>query len=294
MKKVITHNGSFHADDVFGVATLQLHFGVENVEVVRTRDEAIIATGDIVLDVGGVYDPEKQRFDHHQNGAPVRDNGIPYAAFGLVWKHYGEQVAGSKEAAETIERQLVMPIDAADNGLSLYQLSEKNISPMTVQGVVGLWKPEWGSDGEMDVAFKEACELARVILSRAIAHAQADFKAEQAAETAYEKSLDKRLIVSDIPLPSRLFIKFLDTLIIVCPDEDPRTSKNWTATAVRVGQGGFESRVQFPKAWAGLRNEELATVSGIPDAVFCHKTPFVFVAKSKEGVLAAAKKALAE
>ena len=77
MQKIITHSGSFHSDDIFAVATLQLHFGVENVEVIRTRDEEIIASGDIVVDVGGVYDAEKQRFDHHQNGAPVRDNGIP-------------------------------------------------------------------------------------------------------------------------------------------------------------------------------------------------------------------------
>lgn len=34
----------------------------------RTRDPAILDTCDIVVDVGGVYDEGKQRFDHHQRG----------------------------------------------------------------------------------------------------------------------------------------------------------------------------------------------------------------------------------
>ena len=41
MKKIIiaTHSGSFHADDLFAVATLSLLLGKENIEVIRTRDE---------------------------------------------------------------------------------------------------------------------------------------------------------------------------------------------------------------------------------------------------------------
>jgi len=34
----------------------------------RTRDQAILDTCDIVVDVGAVYDEAKQRFDHHQRG----------------------------------------------------------------------------------------------------------------------------------------------------------------------------------------------------------------------------------
>lgn len=34
----------------------------------RSRDPAILDTCDIVVDVGGVYDDSKQRFDHHQRG----------------------------------------------------------------------------------------------------------------------------------------------------------------------------------------------------------------------------------
>ena len=54
--KIITHSGSYHADDVFAVATLTLLLGLNKVEIVRTRDRDTIETGDYVVDVGGEYD----------------------------------------------------------------------------------------------------------------------------------------------------------------------------------------------------------------------------------------------
>ena len=92
MKKriaIITHSGSFHPDDCFAVATLLIYLESQPLPAVvkRTRDAKVIKTGDFVVDVGNVYDPSKDRFDHHQEGgAGIRDNGIPYASFGLVWK----------------------------------------------------------------------------------------------------------------------------------------------------------------------------------------------------------------
>ena len=55
--KIITHNAGFHTDDVFAVATLQLLLG-DKTEVIRTRDEEIIQSGDYVVDVGGIYDED--------------------------------------------------------------------------------------------------------------------------------------------------------------------------------------------------------------------------------------------
>jgi uncharacterized UPF0160 family protein len=82
-KTIVTHNGNFHADDVFSVAALKSIFS--SFTLIRTRDLEIISTADIVIDVGGEYDPEKGRFDHHQRGnAGERENGIPYSSFGLM------------------------------------------------------------------------------------------------------------------------------------------------------------------------------------------------------------------
>lgn len=289
MKKVITHNGSFHADDVFGVATLQLHFGVENVEVIRTRDEAVIASGDVVLDVGGIYDPERQRFDHHQNGAPGRDNGIPYAAFGLIWKHYGEQVAGSAEAAEVIEKRLVIPIDAVDNAISLYDQKNPEISPITINDIFGLMRPVWNSDEDVDVGFKEACAIARQLLERSMAHAAAEIAEKNLAQQVYESAPDKRIMISEVAISAHFFIDYPECLFLISPRDDG----NWKATGVREGRDSFAIRKAFPHEWRGLRDQELATASGISDAIFCHKTGYLFVVKSKEGAVEATKKALA-
>ena len=288
MQKVVTHNGGFHADDVFGVATLQLHFGTENVQVVRTRDEDIIVAADIVLDVGGVYDPANQRYDHHQNGAPTRDNGIPYAAFGLIWKHYGEQVSGSREVAEMIERRLVMPIDANDNGVSLFETKHPDVSPLTVQDVIGLMKPVWNGTEVMDERFLEACTFARGILERAKVQAVAELAESTLAKEVYEQATDKRILVSDTEVSPSLFTDHAEVIFVVYPDENGK----WDASAVRKERGSFETKLSFPEAWRGLRDEELASASGITDAIFCHKAGFLFVAKSKEGVLEAVNKAI--
>ncbi|MCP5078559.1 MAG: MYG1 family protein, partial [Psychromonas sp.] len=55
-KTIVTHDGNFHADDVFSIAALKCVFPSFN--LIRTRDAEIIKQGDIVLDVGGEYDPE--------------------------------------------------------------------------------------------------------------------------------------------------------------------------------------------------------------------------------------------
>ena len=35
----------------------------------RTREPAELAQCEVVVDVGGVYDPNQQRYDHHQRWA---------------------------------------------------------------------------------------------------------------------------------------------------------------------------------------------------------------------------------
>lgn len=291
MQKVVTHSGPFHADDVFAVATLQLHFGLENMEVVRTRDEAIIATGDVVVDVGGVYDPEHQRFDHHQVGAPIRESGIPYAGFGLIWKHFGDKVTGSTSVSETIEKSLVLSIDASDNGVSVYNLTELEIKPTTISDIVSLFNPTEGTSADLDAAFLSATALAREILLKSIARAKAKEIVKQVATAVYEASSDKSLLIFDVPMAKSLLIEYPEVQMIVSPDY-PAASTNWLATAIPKTHGSFELRTRFPEAWGGLRGEELANVSGIPDAVFCHRAGFLFVSMSREGALAAVNKVL--
>ena len=51
-------------------------------------------------------------------------------------------------------------------------------------------------------------------------------------------------------------------------------------------------RAQLPLAWAGLLEEDLERVSGIPGALFCHKERFISVWQTKEAALLALKAVL--
>mmetsp|Transcript_22329 Transcript_22329/g.26152 ORF Transcript_22329/g.26152 Transcript_22329/m.26152 type:complete len:83 (-) Transcript_22329:65-313(-) len=65
-KKIIgTHSDGFHCDEVLATAMLLQTRQFADAVIVRTRQEDVFDLLDIVVDVGGVYDGERNRFDHH-------------------------------------------------------------------------------------------------------------------------------------------------------------------------------------------------------------------------------------
>ena len=67
----------------------------QGAEIVRTRDEATLEPLDVVLDVGGVYDPPRRRFDHHQKGfIEVFGHGFAtkLSSAGMIYKHFGKEL----------------------------------------------------------------------------------------------------------------------------------------------------------------------------------------------------------
>ncbi len=287
---IITHSGSFHADDVFAVATLRILLGdAAQVKVIRTRDQVVIETGDYVVDVGGIYDESKNRFDHHQaSGAGVRQNGIPYAAFGLVWKKYGETLCGSREVAEMVEQKLVMPLDATDNGVEISSSVFRDIWPYGIQNVVTASLPTWKEDQNTDPIFDRLVQFAVPLLKREILKAQHQKDAERLVEEIYANTPDKRIIVLPEKYPwTDVLGKYDEPLFVIYPDNE-----KWHVKAMRNDEGSFANRKDFPESWAGKMNHELITITGIPDALFCHLKRFLVVASSKDGAIALAKLAL--
>jgi uncharacterized UPF0160 family protein len=286
-KLLVTHNATFHADDIFATATLSL-LNDGHIHVVRTRDEEFFKKGDYVYDVGGEYDPSRNRFDHHQKGgAGVRDNGIPYAAFGLVWKSYGEKVCGSKEVADRIDERLVQSIDANDNGINLFDV-KGNVAPYLLQDMFFAFRPSYTEEQEYDKPFMKMVAIATEILSREILKTKDALDAQKVVTASYENAQDKKLIVLDglYPWGETLGI-YPEPLYVVSPK-----GGNWRVECVRKERFSFENRKPLPESWGGLRDENLALASGVPDATFCHNGRFLAVAKSKEGAIALANKAL--
>ncbi len=290
-KKIVAHNGGFHADDVFAVATIMLAFPKEKFEVARTRDEARIKNGDFVVDVGRIYDENTLRFDHHQEGgAGKRENGIPYASFGLVWKKFGEKICCAYQS-KIIDKGLVSFIDAGDNGVDLVE-EKKGISNFSISTLVSIFNSTSLEKDINDKTFLELVEFAKKVIKREVASAEEYVFGEKEIIEAYKKAEDKRFIVLDRQIDKVIINdtlqEFPEVLFVIHPYHKVGSA----VRAVRKNASSFESRKNLPKAWAGKSDEELQKITGVKDAVFCHNALFIANAKSREGALELVKIAL--
>jgi len=284
---IATHNGNFHADDVFSVAALKCIY--PSAKLVRTRDLALIGKADIVLDVGGQYDPDTGRFDHHQRGgAGARDNGIPYSSFGLIWKQYGLAIcAGNQEVTNSVDAGLVSTIDAIDCGHV-----QGVASGISLSQTISMFNPTWQEDGDFDGCFDEAVAFASRVLARFIASANGGISAKGIVAKAIENAEDPRVIVLEQYTPWKTTVHSLSeqALYVVYPSG----SGPWRIQTVPVELGSFEDRKSLPKQWAGLSDQALKDVTGLDDAMFCHNGCFIAGAGSFESAMKMAAMALQE
>ncbi len=300
--RVATHSGSFHADDVFALAALSLLVAAEPalgpLEIVRTRDPEQLAAAELRVDVGQRDDPSTGDFDHHQRGgAGERPNGIRFASFGLVWREFGARIAGGGDnaatVAERLDQTLVQAVDANDTGQTISSALIADVAPMTVSHAIAAFNPNWDEDGSAAAkraAFDEALVFATGILSRELASAQAQVRAAELVRSAIARAQDPRLIELDQGLPwhRELVPTAPEALYVVYPRE-----QDWGLQAVPRVLGEFANRKDLPEAWAGRSDAELAEITGVPDARFCHIGRFMAVAGSREGALELARQALA-
>lgn len=282
---VVTHDGNFHADDVFSVAALKIILPA--FELIRTRDTQTIAQADIVIDVGNEYDPAAGRFDHHQRGgAGARENGIPYSSFGLIWQKYGlELCQGDQTVADSVDARLVSTIDAIDCGY--VEALEQGIS---LSQTISMFNPTWQEDSDFDSCFNEAVEFAVRLLKRFIAAASGSADAKKIVAKAIADADDPRVIVLEQYTPWKKTVHSLSeqALYMIYPSH----SGKWIIQTVPVEPGSFEDRKPLPQQWAGLSGDEFQAVTGLDDATFCHNGLFIAGAESFASVMVMASLAL--
>ena len=290
--KVATHDGSFHADDVFAVAALRLRS--PDSTILRTRDRAALDACDLRVDVGYRSDPATGDFDHHQKGgAGARANGVPYASFGLVWHAFGAELCGGDErAAAEVDAWLVQGIDALDTGVTLTTSTLGDVRPATLSDVVGAMNPVWDEPSDpagQDARFEAAVAWAAPIVERQIAGALARARAAQLVRDAIGRAADPRVIELDRRMPwfEPVVTGAPEALYVIYPKSD-----GWGLQAVPRELGAFANRKDLPAEWAGLDGSELAALTGVPDAIFCHPARFMAAAESRDGVVELVRQAL--
>lgn len=262
--------------------------------ILRTRNPEEISKADIVVDVGTVYDPARMRFDHHQlEGAGMRENGIPYASFGLVWKEFGEKLAGGKREADRVDRVLVQPMDAIDNGTAIAEHKFKNVRDYDIGDFLYSYVTSDLKPDEVDKLFLKLAGIAGELLGREIVKAKEAVKGEDALRAVYAGTEDKRLI--ELPydeklLPwKRILGEYLEPLYVIYPRSDGR----WGLKAVPDPDKPYgHNRKNLPASWAGKSGEELERITGVSGAVFAHRTLFMAAAKTREAILKLAELAL--
>lgn len=192
-----THNGHFHADEALAVHMLRTHIPrYHGAALVRTRDPAVLATCDTVVDVGGEYDADARRFDHHQRGFgtvfPGRATKLSSA--GLVYMHFGREMIARRqqEAAAAaggasdggadsptvgllynkIYESFVEAVDANDNGISAYDTEALAAAGLTKRfsnggftlgAMVSRLNPNWNDPAPSDPVEAQAAEDARFV-----------------------------------------------------------------------------------------------------------------------------------
>ncbi|TRM66354.1 metal-dependent protein hydrolase [Schizophyllum amplum] len=322
-QKVIgTHNGTFHCDEALAVYMLRHTSAYRDAGLKRSRDQAVLDTCDIVVDVGGIYDESKQRFDHHQRGfAEVFGNGFDtkLSSAGLVYKHFGKEIIASRTQlpiddpkVETLWLKLyegfIESIDAIDNGISQYDTDVKPRYKLRtdLSSRVGNVNPAWNEKVDLagvDALFEKASAMTGVDFTEKLNnYANSWLPARNIVVGSVEKSKAEvdptgRIIVLSqfAPWKEHLLqyeasVGTTGTALYVLFEDD--TAHDWRVNCVPVSLDRFGDRKSLPEAWRGIRDQELSKVSGIDGCIFVHASGFTGGNRTYEGALAMAKAAL--
>lgn len=293
---MVTHDGAFQADEVFSAAVLTTVF--PELPLYRTRDPAVIETAMLAFDVGGRFDIETFRFDHHQpEGAGTRPprnpfySGIkiPYSSAGLIWKYFASNYLELQNVPEElinyvwnqIDKRYVEPIDRVDNGIRC------DNDTGWLRQTIARFTPPYGERTmeNYESAFWEAVTFTKERLAHEVRCLVAFQKGIDRFKKIHTVLMGGKIIVCNEDLPWRPYTFHRpEVLFVISPTAE---EGKWSANGVRVNRKDFDIRCSFISEWGGLRDTKLEEVSGIEGAVFCHRGLNVFIATSKEACIKA-------
>ncbi|XP_040060493.1 MYG1 exonuclease [Gasterosteus aculeatus] len=320
--KIGTHNGTFHCDEVLACFFLRQLPEYKDAEIVRTRDPTKLSECDIVVDVGGEFDPKRHRYDHHQRTFAESFHSLcaekPWvtklSSAGLVYLHFGRQLLVQLTQLQEGDRQLevlydklyenfVEEVDAVDNGISQYDGEARYSVSSTLSARVGHLNPRWNSKSQdTEEGFRKALKMvgeefldrlefyrsawlpARAVVEEAVkGRHQVDPSGEVLLFSQGGCPWKEHLFSLEKELKVETPIKF-----VLYPDQNGQ----WRVQCVPAGLNTFQNRLSLPEEWRGVRDEALSELSGIKGCIFVHAGGFIGGNKTQEGALEMTRRTL--
>lgn len=275
--KILTHDGTFHTDEVFAIAFIK-KFINSNVEITRTRNFDLINSYKndrdcFVIDVGAEYDEKNRNFDHHQRDFNTRWNdGVLLSSCGLVWKYLrkkGYLKKYSDEFLTHIEEDLIKKIDLHDNGEKKWLLCN----------MVSMCNREENTIED----FNKSLDVATIYIENVFYNEDLNHKKYQEFKTDlenYEKSENKLIFFSSNPIKDKKVLNSLsnetEALLLVFPQTDENNAKKWYIKSInKYNEEGNKLNALAPNEWCGLAGEDLENRSGFKGFLFVHRTGFL-------------------
>lgn len=280
--------------------------------VVRTRNPQEIEGAYVALDVGGVYDNAKLRYDHHQREFTDVHEGtsVKLAACGLIWKHFGtclitkfhpeldlEQV---QSMWQSVDETICRPVDLQDNGQGTFKVEGAEAQALTVSMMVAAFNQQDIYSPAQDEAFIRVVEILKEYVLNFLRAGANKLQLLKEAEEAVEQQKGNRVLVLDKFLPYREVVLKANAEgaqfdLVTYPAKG-----QWNLQTVPVDdtpENFYSQRVSLPERLWGLTGPEASKEQlGGCDLVFCHKTGFLAAVKADtaEAARKAAEAVIAE
>ena len=270
LKKLYTHAGKIHADDVATAAIIKLLnpeveiFRVFNVDTLENSTETIIA------DIGG------GKYDHHQKDAPIRPDGLPHCAVSLVWADFGREVVKqicltednelATLTASKFDEMVIRSICAADNGIKFSTENESGLGGEDVFSFVEIvrqYNPAWNSVDSLDNRFFQAVVFAEQTFRYTLQRIYSVYEAEHLLEEYIARAENNSVLVMEKFIPWQEYIS---------------QKTGFKFVIYPSNRGGYNLQIVpergvLPSNWYGAMGESAQTVQ--QGMTFCHKNGFM-------------------
>lgn len=325
-----THDGMFHCDEVAAIAILKMLPQFATAVVVRTRNPDLLAKCHVVVDVGGVFDPARLRFDHHQRGFHQSlDGSTKLSSAGLVFRHFGRALLVhlyTSIVGEPPDESVLLPvafgkvyksfveyIDLVDNGAAPASAAHAQSLPERVASL----NLQWNDPHSFEHSARRFAAAVHMVSVELLSVVRGIYGVWWPARSLVLEAFQDRLSVhpsgnimvlpNGCPWKEHLFAAEAAASVFAPSPASadaaaaaaavlfvvyPDSGDSWRAQSVPVSPGSFHVRKAFPHTWLGLHDSALSLITRIDKCLFAHAGGFICGHPTREGAIQLALAAL--